>query len=105
MKINNKILALFISIVMLSGCTVTNTTTNTFDEKGRVKIIKKMKISKNTSVLKGLGVIATAVFMGKAENGVAIATALLGYDINNKTYKLQREIIGKENTKKPNEKI
>lgn len=105
MTFNNKVLAFFISIILLSGCTVSNTTTNTFDKKGRAKTITKLKISKNIKVLKGIGTIVATIIMGKSENGILIATALLNHDIANKNYILQREISKDRKTKIPDEKI
>jgi cob(I)alamin adenosyltransferase len=105
MKTNHKILIIFVSTVMLSGCTVSRTTTNTFDDKGRVKIIKKFKVSKNIPVLKGLGTLAAVLAIGKTENGPSIANALLIHDIQNKTYKLQQERSEERKNKTANEKI
>lgn len=104
MKFNN-ILALFISIVLLSGCSLI--TTNKVDKNGKVQIIKELKIGKNKSFSKGLATIATAIFIGKMDDGAAAATvtAILNHDIQRKAQKAQQQRDNKINIKTPNEKI
>ncbi len=88
MTIKNKMPVLFICTVILSGCTVSSTTTKTFDDKGRVKTTEKIEVSKNTATLQGLGAISAAIFLGKTETGAALVSPILNHLDKKKARKL-----------------
>jgi uncharacterized protein YceK len=91
MKRKNKKLILSLTIMMLSGCSVSMTTTNTTDAHGKVKVTKEFKATKNTQTIKVLGTVAAIILAARLDNGTGIMSAIMGYDISSKQHKLARE--------------
>jgi hypothetical protein len=97
LKINTKIISVFFSATLLSGCSLSMTTTKVYDKKNNIKITKELKATKNNNAIKILGTVATFFLAYKIDNGTGmILPAILRYDIANKEHALNREKVERQ---------
>ena len=97
MKKINATLSGLLAMMMLSGCSMSMSSTKTQKTNGEVELKKEFKTSRNKNVFKGLATVAGMVITAKLDGGTGvIAGALMTYDIDSKKHALEHEKFLKE---------